>query len=171
MKKLRTLLEKCSYKGSELENDVLASNELYTFEKLSAKIQASDGELKDGLKEIGAFQLDGEINKKIYCDVSQIVIWKSTFKWVLRVCVITFLNYLIVGYWRVLEFEYECRALSFVLNLIDEQSWPYNTVPMDETLKILGELLPPVILQHIIDQYSTCCFSSNLSKYSIFFYK
>jgi len=74
LKKLRTLLEKCSYKGSELENDVLASNELYTFEKLSAKIQASDGELKDGLREIGAFQIDGNINEKMYCVISQIII-------------------------------------------------------------------------------------------------
>lgn len=72
---------------------------------------------------------------------------------------------MIAGYWRILEFEYECRALSFLLNLIDEQSWSYNTIPMDETQKILKELLPPVILQHIIDQYSTWCVSSNLSKY------
>lgn len=36
---------------------------------------------------------------------------------------------------------------------------------MDETLNILCELLPPVILQHIIDQYSTWCVSSNLSKF------
>lgn len=76
---------------------------------------------------------------------------------------------IILGCWRVLEFEYECRALSFLLNLIDEQSWPYNTIPVDETSKILDELLPPVILQHIIDQYSTPCVSSNLSKYSIVF--
>lgn len=62
LKKLRSLLEKCSYKGSELESEVKESNKLYTFEQLSAQIQASDGELKNGLKEIGAFQLDGNIN-------------------------------------------------------------------------------------------------------------
>lgn len=56
---MRSILEKCSYKGSELENEVLASNSLYTFEQLSAKIQSSNGELKDALKELGAFQLDG----------------------------------------------------------------------------------------------------------------
>jgi len=72
---------------------------------------------------------------------------------------------IIIGYWRILDFEYECRAVSFLLNLIDEQSWSYNTIPLDETLNILGELLPPVILQHIIDQYSTWCESSNLSKF------
>lgn len=65
LKKLRNLLDKSSYKGSELENEILASNKLYTFEDLSAKIQASDSELKIGLKEIGAFQINGIINKNI----------------------------------------------------------------------------------------------------------
>lgn len=62
LKKLRSLLEKCSYKGSELEKEVLASNEMYTFEHLSAIIQASDDQLKDALKEMGAFQIDGNKN-------------------------------------------------------------------------------------------------------------
>lgn len=61
LKKLRYLLEKSSYKGSELENEVLVSNELYTFDKLSADIQASNGELKNALKEIGAFEIDGNV--------------------------------------------------------------------------------------------------------------
>lgn len=56
---MRSILEKCSYKGSELENDVLASNTMFTFDQLSAKIQASNHELKDALKELGAFQIDG----------------------------------------------------------------------------------------------------------------
>lgn len=38
---------------------------------------------------------------------------------------------------------------------------------MDEVYKILNELLPSVILQHIIDEYSTWCASSNLSKYTL----
>ncbi|XP_025415371.1 sister chromatid cohesion protein DCC1 [Sipha flava] len=126
LKKLRNLLEKCSYKGSELENEVLTSNEMYNFEKLSALIQASDNELKCALKDLGAFQID--------------------------------------GYWRVLEFDYECRTLSFLLNLIDEQSWPYNMFPMEECSKILNELLPPVIVEHIIDKYSVWCVSMNLSQ-------
>lgn len=61
LKKLRDILEKCSYKGSELENEVLESNELYTFEQLSPIIQASDSELKNALKELGAFQIDGNM--------------------------------------------------------------------------------------------------------------
>lgn len=73
------------------------------------------------------------------------------------------------GYWRILEFDYECRAVSYLLNLIDEQSWSYNTIPLDETLKILNELLPSVILKHIIDRYSIKCMSSNLSKLLIFY--
>jgi len=60
---LRHLLQNCSYKGSELEKDILATSEMYTFENLSAKIQASDNELIDALKEMGAFQIDGNLTK------------------------------------------------------------------------------------------------------------
>jgi len=63
LKKLRSILEKCSYKGSELEPEVLASNKMYTFENLLAEIQASDYELKDALKELGAFQINGNVNE------------------------------------------------------------------------------------------------------------
>lgn len=62
---MRNLLDKCSYKGSELENEVLTSNEMYNFEKLSVLIQASDSELKCALKDLDAFQIDGNIVKTI----------------------------------------------------------------------------------------------------------
>jgi hypothetical protein len=35
---------------------------------------------------------------------------------------------------------------------------------MEECSKILNELLPPVIVEHIIDKYSVWCVSMNLSK-------
>lgn len=56
---MRNVLSKSSYKGSELENEVLTSNKIYTFADLSTIIQASDDELKNALKEIGAFEIDG----------------------------------------------------------------------------------------------------------------
>lgn len=59
---MRILLDKCSYRGSELEDEVLKSNEMFTFQNLSSKIQASDGEMKSALEEIGAFQIDGNVN-------------------------------------------------------------------------------------------------------------
>lgn len=58
---MRSILDKCSYKGSELEDEVFASSEMYNFEKLSVLIQASDSELKCALEDIGAFQIDGNI--------------------------------------------------------------------------------------------------------------
>lgn len=61
-KKLRNLLNRSSYKGSELENEILASNKMYTFEDLSSKIQASEKELKIALKDMGAFQINGILN-------------------------------------------------------------------------------------------------------------
>jgi len=36
---------------------------MYTFENLLAEIQASDCELKEALKELGAFQINGNLNK------------------------------------------------------------------------------------------------------------
>lgn len=62
---MRNILEKCSYKGSELEHMVLAANEIYTFEQLSTMIQASNIELKNALIDLGAFQIDGNINENI----------------------------------------------------------------------------------------------------------
>lgn len=35
---------------------------------------------------------------------------------------------------------------------------------MEECVKILSELLPLVIVQHIMDEYSIWCVSMNLSK-------
>lgn len=64
LKKLRNLLENCSYKGSELEHTVLATSKMYTFENLSAMIQASNDELRNALINIGAFQIEGNMNKK-----------------------------------------------------------------------------------------------------------
>ncbi|XP_050546546.1 sister chromatid cohesion protein DCC1 isoform X2 [Daktulosphaira vitifoliae] len=126
LKKLIHILNKSSYKGSEHETEISETCELYTFKKLSTIVQASDDELREALKEIGAFQIN--------------------------------------DYWRILEFDYEARALSFLLNLIDEQSWSYNAVPMDESVKILSELLPSAILYHIIDKYSIKCLSTNLNE-------
>jgi sister chromatid cohesion protein DCC1 len=80
---LRNLLEKCSYKGSELENEVLTSNEMYNFEKLSALIQASDNELKCALKDLGAFQIDGNIVKNI--NVMLVIIIDIFYVWTISV--------------------------------------------------------------------------------------
>lgn len=39
---------------------------MYTFEDLSSKIQASDEELKIALNDIGAFQINGILNKNYH---------------------------------------------------------------------------------------------------------
>ncbi|KAL1115346.1 hypothetical protein AAG570_007376 [Ranatra chinensis] len=58
-----------------------------------------------------------------------------------------------IGRWRILEFDYHWRALSYLLNLIDENSWSLDHVPIGETLTCLGELLPKDVLNHILDMY------------------
>ncbi|XP_073986609.1 sister chromatid cohesion protein DCC1 [Rhodnius prolixus] len=57
------------------------------------------------------------------------------------------------GKWRLLEDQYQFRALSFMLNLLDENSWKVNEVPLGETLEILNELLPKEIASHIVEMY------------------
>lgn len=58
-----------------------------------------------------------------------------------------------LGKWRLLEDQYQFRALSFMLNLLDENSWKVNEVPLGETLEILNELLPKEIASHIVEMY------------------
>lgn len=59
----------------------------------------------------------------------------------------------IKGKWRLLEDQYHFRALSFMLNLLDENSWKVNEVPLGETLEILNELLPKEVASHIVEMY------------------
>ncbi|BES87216.1 Sister chromatid cohesion protein [Nesidiocoris tenuis] len=57
------------------------------------------------------------------------------------------------GKWRILDHEYQFRALSFLLNFVDEQSWPPDAIPIGETTSTLKGLLPDSILYHILQVY------------------
>ncbi|KAF6197704.1 hypothetical protein GE061_008670 [Apolygus lucorum] len=57
------------------------------------------------------------------------------------------------GRWRVLDHEYQFRALSFLLNLVEGNSWPPDGVPIGETMSTLNGLVPDVILDHICRVY------------------
>uniref|UniRef100_A0A0A9WMG4 Sister chromatid cohesion protein DCC1 n=1 Tax=Lygus hesperus TaxID=30085 RepID=A0A0A9WMG4_LYGHE len=57
------------------------------------------------------------------------------------------------GRWRMLDHEYQFRALSFLLNLIEGNSWPADGVPIGETMSTLNGLVPDVILDHICRVY------------------
>lgn len=58
--KLRKILEQSSYRGSELEPELIDSGvQLFSTKDLLNVIQASELELKKALSDIFAFELDG----------------------------------------------------------------------------------------------------------------
>uniref|UniRef100_A0A1B6F2G2 Sister chromatid cohesion protein DCC1 n=1 Tax=Cuerna arida TaxID=1464854 RepID=A0A1B6F2G2_9HEMI len=116
LRRLKSLLEPSSYRGSELEADLLESGvRLYTTEDLLREVQASEQELTGGLEELGACCIDGN--------------------------------------WRLLEFDYHFRVLSYFLNLIDSNSWNVSSIPYRETIDNLQDLMPMYILEHVFHQY------------------
>lgn len=58
------------------------------------------------------------------------------------------------GYWRILDFDYCFRTLSYFLNLLDENSWKASRIPVKEAIELLKDIVPTGILEHIISQFS-----------------
>lgn len=61
---------------------------------------------------------------------------------------------LLDGYYRLLEFEYEFRVLSYMLDLIDENSWPLDKISREITIDSLKELVPLPILEAMFRFYT-----------------
>ncbi|KAJ0171436.1 hypothetical protein K1T71_012986 [Dendrolimus kikuchii] len=57
-------------------------------------------------------------------------------------------------HYRILEFDYEFRVLSYMLDLIEENSWPLDKISKDETLNSLKELVPLQILEAMFRFYT-----------------
>ncbi|XP_067126212.1 sister chromatid cohesion protein DCC1 isoform X2 [Centruroides vittatus] len=55
--------------------------------------------------------------------------------------------YLINGYWRLLDFDYMTRIFTFILNLVDSNSWPINEIPEMKLLDTLEDLEPREIVK------------------------
>lgn len=58
------------------------------------------------------------------------------------------------GYYRLLDFEYEFRVLSYMLDLIEENSWPLDKISKDITLDSLKDLVPSPILEAMFRFYT-----------------
>ncbi|XP_046740184.1 sister chromatid cohesion protein DCC1 [Diprion similis] len=66
-------------------------------------------------------------------------------------------SYLIVninGYLRSLTFEYETRALSLMLDLIDENSWETDEIDKEITFSLLEEFIPDSVFQVLFHAYA-----------------
>ncbi|XP_071509670.1 sister chromatid cohesion protein DCC1-like [Diadema antillarum] len=60
---------------------------------------------------------------------------------------------LIKDCWRVLDFDYESQAMTHILSLVQENSWSYDEVPVEETLATLESLEPRCIISHCLKCY------------------
>ncbi|KAJ8710177.1 hypothetical protein PYW07_009543 [Mythimna separata] len=59
------------------------------------------------------------------------------------------------GHYRLLEFDYEFRVLSYMLDLIDENSWLLDRISKETTIESLKELVPLPILEATFRFYTT----------------
>ncbi|RVE51795.1 hypothetical protein evm_003598 [Chilo suppressalis] len=59
------------------------------------------------------------------------------------------------NYYRLLDFDYEFRVLSYMLDLIEENSWPLDKISKEITFDSLKELLPMPILEATFKFYTT----------------
>lgn len=114
-KKLHLLLADSLYRGPEYEHTV-SKDKLYSFEKLSNTIQASNEELKAALKSMNVVEIDGNI--------------------------------------RILDFEYHFRVLSYMLKLIDENSWQLDEINYEDTVDALKELVPKEVIECLFETYT-----------------
>jgi hypothetical protein len=48
----------------------------------------------------------------------------------------------ILGYWRLLDFDYEMKLLGHITQLVDSESWSFSKVPLRVSLEELGRLEP-----------------------------
>lgn len=58
------------------------------------------------------------------------------------------------NYYRLLDFDYEFRVLSYMLDLIEENSWPLNKISKEVTLDSLKDLVPGSILGAMFNFYT-----------------
>lgn len=57
-------------------------------------------------------------------------------------------------YYRLLEFDYEFRVLSYMLDLIEENSWPLDKISKEITFESLKDLVPKCILEAMFMFYT-----------------
>ncbi|XP_041044993.1 sister chromatid cohesion protein DCC1 isoform X2 [Carcharodon carcharias] len=59
----------------------------------------------------------------------------------------------IEGYWRILEFDYEMKLLSHVIQLVDSESWSFSKIPLTICLQELELLEPRQMIEHCLNCY------------------
>lgn len=55
---------------------------------------------------------------------------------------------------RIIDFEYHFRVLSYMLDLIQENSWELNEIDKNETIASLEDIVPKLILEKLFNLYT-----------------
>merc|ERR1712212_736668 len=55
------------------------------------------------------------------------------------------------GRWRLLDPDYFNSVLGHILNLIDENSWPLDAVPVEEVIEVLKDLEPEEVILNVLE--------------------
>nr|XP_033788967.1 sister chromatid cohesion protein DCC1 [Geotrypetes seraphini] len=63
----------------------------------------------------------------------------------------------IEGCWRILDFDYEMKLLSHVIQLVDSESWSFSKVPLSLCLQELETLEPKDMIEHCLECYGKKC--------------
>lgn len=58
------------------------------------------------------------------------------------------------NYVRLLDFEYHFRVLSYMLKIIEENSWNLDEIDYDITIESLNEIVPTVVLDCLFNLYT-----------------
>lgn len=59
-----------------------------------------------------------------------------------------------IGYYRLISFEFEARALPLMLDLIDENSWPLDEIDKEVSYESLREIIPKPIFDLLFQKYT-----------------
>jgi len=57
------------------------------------------------------------------------------------------------GYWILLDINYQEKAFSQILALMEEKCWSWNEIPLNDTCEVLSELYPVFVLEHCLKTY------------------
>ena len=108
--RLKQILKEHCFSGTADNTDLKLTTEM-----LLDTVQASEEELIEGLKQLGAIQLENQ--------------------------------------WIMLEINYQEKAFSQILALVEEKCWSWKEIPLNETCDMLSELYPSFVLEHCLQMY------------------
>ena len=57
------------------------------------------------------------------------------------------------GKWTLIDSDFRMRIVSLICNLISENSWSWSKVPKIDTVQILSEIEPQIIISQVFDHF------------------